>query len=157
MSKPGKKAPHLIIGEEGEKLAVRYLRLRRYRILKRNYRCKLGEIDIIAKRNDTLVFIEVRSRSDPYLADPASTVDKIKIARTINAARYYLMENKLADAPCRFDVLAISFRQSKLPAIEHVQGAFDLSKDLPDDPARRGIRSQAKRQRQSFPIKKKRG
>jgi len=157
MSKPGKKAPHLIIGEEGEKLAVRYLRLRGYRILERNYRCKLGEIDIIAKRNDTLIFIEVRSRSEPYLTDPASTVDEIKIARTINAARYYFMENKLADAPCRFDVLAISLLENKRPRIRHISGAFDLSSDLPDDPARRGIRSQARRQRQSFPIKKKRG
>lgn len=155
MSKPGKRAPHVIIGEGGEKLAVRYLRLRGNKILERNYRCKLGEIDIIAKHKDLLVFIEVRSRSEPFLADPVSTVDEIKIARTINAARYYLMENRLVDTPCRFDVLAISLRQNKRPSIKHIPHAFDLSSDLPDDLARRGTMSQARRLSQSFPIKKK--
>ena len=154
MFRTRKKPPHLVTGEMGEKLAVRYLRLRGYKILGRNYRCKLGEIDVIARRKGTLVFIEVRSRSEPWLIDPASTVDEIKIARTINASKYYLMEKRLADIPCRFDIFAISFRPNKRPAKEHIQGAFDLSSDLPDDPVRMGTRSQARQRSRSFPTKK---
>ncbi|TNF45477.1 YraN family protein [bacterium] len=157
MFRYSKKAPHLITGEYGEKLAVRYFRLRGYKILQRNYRCKLGEIDIIAQRKDTLVFIEVRSRSEPFLTDPAGTVDEIKIVRIINAAKYYLMEKRLVETPSRFDVLAISLRQSKRPVLEHLQEAFDLSSDLPDDPARRGARKQARHLSRSFPVKKKEG
>jgi len=155
MSRPRKKPPHLVKGELGENLAVRHLRFRGYRIIERNYRCRLGEIDIIARRKGVLVFTEVRSRTEPFLTDPASTVDEVKIARTINTAKHYIMENNLLDIPCRFDVLAVTLRPNRRPDIDHVHGAFDLSSDLPDDAARRGARRQAINSSRSFPVKKK--
>ncbi|GBE14507.1 MAG TPA: YraN family protein [Proteobacteria bacterium] len=122
-------APHLATGRKGEDLAVRYLRLRGYRILERNFRCKLGEIDIIAKKAGVTIFVEVKTRREPYLMDPINAVDGRKVARTINAARCYLLAHRAGDIPCRFDVLTLSVSSKGRAKINHLQDAFHLTDD----------------------------
>lgn len=119
-----KKTDHISIGQRGEKTAIWYLRLKRYRILTRNFLCRLGEIDIVAQREDMIVFVEVRTRQYPFLVDPLATVDQWKIERIIRAAKYYLAKERLGEPPCRFDVIGISFVQGKRPRVRHIKDAF---------------------------------
>ena len=127
MTYPEDRAPHLATGRKGEDLAVRYLRLRGYRILERNFRCKLGEIDIIAKKGGVTVFVEVKTRREPYMMEPINSIDGRKIVRTINAARFYLLTNRTGDIPCRFDVLTLSVSPGDRTKINHLADAFHLT------------------------------
>ena len=79
-----------------------------YQILCRNFRCRQGEIDIIARDRDYLVFIEVKYRRDEHEGDPAEAVDARKQARIFRTARYYMTRYHISeDTPCRFDVVAV--------------------------------------------------
>lgn len=95
-------------GSRFEELAAGYLVTLGYVILERNYRSKAGEIDIIAREGETLVFIEVKYRVNLEKGDPAEAVNGPKQRRIRNAARVYLCYHHLGeDIPCRFDVVAI--------------------------------------------------
>lgn len=94
-------------GAAYEQAAGFYLEQLGYEILQYNYRCRSGEIDIIAKDGETLVFCEVKYRSDGAMGSPLEAVD-VKKQRTIfRSALYYLSEHGLEDVPCRFDVIGI--------------------------------------------------
>lgn len=98
------------IGKLREAEAARYLRAQGYVLLEQNYRCRLGEIDIVAREGAYVVFIEVKYRADARYGYPQESVDKRKIARLHRAAQYYLLErykNGKETPPCRFDVVAI--------------------------------------------------
>ncbi len=116
------------LGRMGEDLAAAYLQKKGYRLLERNYRCRLGEIDIIAVDGDILVFIEVRCRSSVQFGFPQESVRRFKQARVRKIAQYYLQGAgaRLAKAGrMRFDVLALLFnRDNELYRIEHIQNAF---------------------------------
>ena len=86
----------------------------------------MGEIDIIARKGETIFFVEVRTRRDPLLTDPLETVDHKKASRIINAARYYLMKNNLGEPPCRIDVIGITLVNGRKPRISHIENAFDF-------------------------------
>lgn len=95
-------------GSRHETQAAVFLTEQGYEILERNYRCRKGEIDLIAKEQGYLVFIEVKYRSSGYSGDPAEAVDMKKRRRIAGAAGYYLMTHGYGeDTPCRFDVVAI--------------------------------------------------
>ncbi len=94
-------------GAEHEKMAGAYLEERGYRILEYNYRCKKGEIDIVAKDGEYLVFCEVKYRRGEEKGYPSQAVDVRKQRILSRCALYYLMEKGIADVPCRFDVAAI--------------------------------------------------
>ncbi|MEE8547012.1 MAG: YraN family protein, partial [bacterium] len=121
-----KKTTHTSTGQRGEKKAIGYLRRRGYRILTRNFLCRLGEIDIVARKGETIIFAEVRSRQHPFLVDPLATVDQRKIDRIIRSARYYLVKERLGEPPCRFDVLGITFVPGRMPKIRHIKDAFQI-------------------------------
>ncbi|MDK2984714.1 MAG: putative endonuclease [Clostridia bacterium] len=95
------------LGNEAEELARRKLISQNYQIIERNFTCKIGEIDIIAKDGDTIVFVEVRSRKNCNYGSPQETVNLKKQRKLRNLAQYYLKINNLMDADCRFDVVAI--------------------------------------------------
>lgn len=96
------------LGEEQESLAVSYLEANGYKIIQRNFYCKAGEIDIIAKQEEYLVFIEIRFRSSVANGYPEESVTKRKQNRIIQSARYYMYKMRLSeDTPVRFDVVAI--------------------------------------------------
>lgn len=108
-------------GNLGELIALRYLIKNGAKILEKNYRIKTGEIDIIAKIEDKLVFIEVKSRSSTRYGYPAEAVNYKKINKISNVARYFMLINNFNDVPIRFDVIEIYFNEKK---INHIINAF---------------------------------
>lgn len=113
------------LGQQGEAVAEAFLRARRYRILARNFRCRAGEIDLIAEDGRTLVFVEVRSRRGDRLGTPLESVDARKQARIARVARVFLAGHGLGDRDARFDVIGVRF-DADPPAVEHVTGAFEV-------------------------------
>lgn len=94
-------------GSWGERLAERFLEQSGYEILERNYRCKKGEIDLIARDGDYLVFCEVKYRHGTKSGGALEAVDLCKQKAVSGCAMYYLMEHKITDTACRFDVIGI--------------------------------------------------
>lgn len=96
------------LGADYENIAIVYLRSEGYHILERNFRCRLGEIDVIAMKNGYLHFIEVKYRSVKTLGLPEEAVDYKKQRQISKVASYYIMKKeKFLDIPCCFDVIAI--------------------------------------------------
>ncbi len=94
-------------GQQAEKQALRYLAERGLRLLEQNYRCRRGEIDLVMRDHDTLVFVEVRFRSHSAFGGAAASIDSRKQGRLIYAARHYLQRHRQTESPCRFDVVAM--------------------------------------------------
>jgi len=115
-------AEHNELGKEGEKLAVEYLRLKEYEILELNYRYQKAEVDIIAKRGNTLIAAEVKTRSTPEFGNPQDFVKPKQIQQLVKAVNHYVEEEKL-DVDVRFDIIAIIKNKSGT-RIEHIQDAF---------------------------------
>ena len=97
-------------GNTGEDIATEYLEKQGYIILERNFYCKQGEIDIIAKDKNEVVFVEVKSRSNVGYGLPSEAVTKQKIKHLCRAARYFLYKNKMFNEFIRFDVVEISIK-----------------------------------------------
>lgn len=114
------------LGLSGEEAAARYLAKSGYKILVKNYRCKLGEIDIIARDGEDLVFIEVKTRSGLSHGSPAAAVNTRKQRQISRAAQCYLAEQTLFDSPARFDVISVLFDGTNPERIEHISDAFEL-------------------------------
>ena len=117
-------------GALGEKLAAKYLRQQHYKILKKNYKNKLGEIDIIARDGEEIVFVEVKTRSmSPYLGGQYA-VDQRKQFRIMRTAAYFLDSKKIALQP-RFDVLEMEVDRTtgKLIKANHYKAAFAQTED----------------------------
>ncbi|MCD7957901.1 MAG: YraN family protein [Lachnospiraceae bacterium] len=103
------------VGTRYEDLAAAYLKKLGYRILCHNYRCKAGEIDLVASQESYLVFIEVKYRSDESNGSATEAVDAKKQKRIIRAARWYLMERHLSEeTPVRFDVVAFDGEEARV-------------------------------------------
>ena len=113
------------LGKQGEEIAIRFLKKKGYRILLRNYVCKMGEMDIIAREKDTLVFVEVKTRTSTEFGPPQLAVNSRKQRQLSKVALNYLNEKRLKDVKARFDVVAILLRQ-KGEEIELIRDAFDL-------------------------------
>lgn len=109
------------IGSAQEQAAAAYLTANGYRILERNFYSRFGEIDMIARHNGFLVFIEVKYRAGCKSESPALAVDKRKQRRICRTADYYRLRHRITeDQPCRFDVVAVTPEQ-----IAVYQNAFD--------------------------------
>lgn len=115
------------LGGAGEQLAVAYLRERRYKIVEQNYRCRGGEIDIVALQGKTYVFVEVKSRLTASYGPPQLAVTPFKQRQISKAALTWLAVHRKFDIDARFDVVAISFLPTGEPQIEHIVNAFDLA------------------------------
>lgn len=111
-----------LIGNRGEDLAVKYLKEKGYKVLQRNFRTPLGEIDIIADDGGILVFIEVKTRTDDSFGLPFEAVNARKRERMRKIALLYL-KNIDKERPVRFDVVSIEIRDDK-GIIDHIIGAF---------------------------------
>ncbi len=114
------------LGQSGEDTAAEFLSNNGYAILTRNYRCRYGEIDIIAQSRDVLVFIEVKTRTGDVYGSPAAAVTLRKQRQISKTAQYYLAEHNLFDAPARFDVVCIAIDPDQRTRIEILPNAFDL-------------------------------
>jgi len=112
------------LGLVGEELAVRELRSRGYAILERRYRTRYGEIDIVAKDGETLVFVEVRARATGEFGRAAESIDDRKKRKVTAMAVDYLARHHVTNRPCRFDVVAIDDALGDSPAISVYPAAF---------------------------------
>lgn len=95
-------------GARGEARAARALRARGYRIVEQNFRCRSGEIDIVARDGDALVFVEVRTRRSDRFGSAIETISAAKQKQVVRVARAYLAARRLSPAACRFDVVGIT-------------------------------------------------
>ena len=115
------------LGQIGEELAVRELEDRGYAILARRYRTRYGEIDIVARDGETIVFVEVKARATGELGTAAEAVTDWKQRRLGSMAAEYLARECASDVPCRFDVVTIDDALSDRPEIEVYPWAFDAT------------------------------
>lgn len=113
-------------GKDSESMAVRHLKKNGYRILQQNYRNKLGEIDIIAKEKETLVFVEVKAGKTHLFGNPKWAVTPKKQRKISMVALYYLKATKQTHVKARFDVVALGLAD-KNPRIEIIKNAFELA------------------------------
>lgn len=110
---------HLAVGEYGEEKAIQYLKGKKYKIIAHNYKNKIGEIDIIAKDSEYLVFVEVKTRSTSVYGAGYEAVTPYKQNKIRQVAQLYMMQKQLEDCLVRFDVVSIT--DGKL---EHFINAF---------------------------------
>lgn len=122
--KAGSKDQRKAKGAMGEEAAALFLENLGYRIIERNWRCRSGEIDLIAKQEHILVFIEVRSRSSSKYGTPAESVTARKIAQVRQTAAVYLHMNGIGEAPIRFDMISAQLTDEKAVVTDHLIGAF---------------------------------
>lgn len=117
---------HLLTGAEGEALAVRYLQKLGFYIIQRNYRTRIGEIDVIAREGETLVFVEVKTRTGLNFGPPQAAVDYRKRSKITRVALVYLSAKKETSASCRFDVVAVQ-KQGNDFQFELIRNAFEMT------------------------------
>ena len=108
------------MGSIGEEISANYLQKCWYKIIERNYRCRQGEIYIIAKDKNEVVFVEVKSRSDVGYGLPSEAVTKQKIKHLCRTARYFLYKNKMFNEFIRFDVVEILIKSGKFN-VNHIK------------------------------------
>ena len=117
------------LGNEGEDRAEAYLRQRGFRILGRNVRSPLGELDLVADDQGVLVFIEVKRRRTGTFGGAIEAVDARKRAKLIQLAAQYLAQHRIRNRACRFDVVLIQDDLATAEAVQHFANAFDLDGD----------------------------
>jgi putative endonuclease len=113
------------LGRYGEQLAERFLSAQGYEIIARNYRCSYGEIDVVAREQGVLVFVEVRTHSGPTFGDPLESVTLRKQRQIAKAALHYVVRHQVEKQALRFDVIGIAWKEGA-PHLTHVKGAFDF-------------------------------
>jgi len=114
------------LGQLGESLAARELERRGYRIVARNWRCPVGEIDLVAERDDMLVFVEVRTRRGNARGTPQESITPAKQAKLIETAQTYLSEQETAERDWRIDVVGVEMSpRGKLLRIDVIENAIE--------------------------------
>ena len=116
----------LLLGKEGERVAERYLQKKGYRVVERNYRCPLGELDLVVLDQRVIVFVEVKTRTGHGFGTPVEAVEFRKQRKMIQVAQFFLAEKKLQQRDARFDVVGVSWPGGE-PVVEHIENAFELS------------------------------
>lgn len=112
------------LGEKGERLAASYITKQGYRIIRKNYKTRIGEIDLIAMDGDTLVFIEVKTRESLVYGHPHESVNRRKKSKISSVASLYLKTLEEIP-PCRFDVVSVYSNGSR-PELEIIRDAFEI-------------------------------
>ena len=115
--------PETATGKLGEHFTAEYLQNKGYEIVEMNYKCRFGEIDIIAKNRQYLAFVEVKTRKADGLTHPFEAITPSKRAKVIKTAQYYLMRYPTALQP-RFDAAAVFTTDGRLKEISYIENAF---------------------------------
>ncbi|EWC62616.1 hypothetical protein UO65_1968 [Actinokineospora spheciospongiae] len=118
------QAPHIALGRRGEDIAARYLATTGLVVLDRNWRCDLGELDVVCANGDGLVFCEVKTRSGTGFGTPAEAVDDAKAARVRDLAVRWRVEHGIRPCPTRFDIVSVLLRPERTAEVRHLRGAF---------------------------------
>lgn len=113
-------------GEAAEQAACDYLQHQGLTLQQRNYRCKGGELDLVMREGKTLVFVEVRYRSNPRFGGAAASIDHAKQRKLLHAATTFLTEQRLTNHPCRFDVVTVTPHNGGLE-LEWLQNAIEAT------------------------------
>lgn len=114
------------IGEFGEAVAENFLRADNYEILAKNYRTRIGEIDIIAKKDKKLAFVEVKTRTSEIYGLPQESITKRKLIRMLRSAMFYLAENNIKNNSFRIDVISVQLEKTgKVARIEHIKNVLN--------------------------------
>ncbi len=113
------------IGNLGEKIAKKYFKKQGYKIIKQNFTNRAGEIDLIVKNKDQLVFVEVKTRTNQNFGYPEESIDSRKQNKIIRTAQNYLYKEKIFSENYRFDVISIEINQlTKKATLKHIKDAF---------------------------------
>lgn len=115
------------LGRDGEKAAIAFLEGQGYQILQKNFRNKLGEIDIIAKDGDTICFVEVKSRKSEAFGSPYESVTKAKQRKIIHVALSYLRDQGRSENNVRFDVVSVILKDDEDPQVDMIKNAFEAN------------------------------
>lgn len=118
--------PRHQFGQASEAWAERFLLAKGYRIVERNLRTSLGELDLVAEDAGVLVFVEVKGRATEAFGGALLAVDHRKRAKLVKLASQYLAQRHWSDRPCRFDVVLVQGQPSAQGRIEHLQNAFEV-------------------------------
>ena len=121
--------PRRILGDEGENKAEAYLRHNGFKILGRNVRFPLGELDLVAEDQGVLVFVEVKRRRTGAFGGALEAVDARKQAKLIQLAAMYLAQHRIRERPCRFDVVLLQDGRDGRVEVVHIANAFDVQGD----------------------------
>lgn len=121
--------PRKLFGQAGESAAEEYLRRKGYRILARNLRSSLGELDLVAEDGQVLVFVEVKARRTDAFGGAIYAIHHRKQEKLIQLAAQYLARHHIKDRLCRFDVVLLQGPDAVAPQIEHILNAFEVSGD----------------------------
>ena len=112
------------LGSIGEDIASEYLNILGYKIIKRNYRSKFGEIDIITIKDNILIFVEVKTRINNNYGYPIDSITKLKQKHIYNTAQYFLLNNKISYEEIRIDAIEVYISQNSFN-INHVKGIIE--------------------------------
>jgi putative endonuclease len=118
------------VGAHGEAAASEHLEAIGYRILARNYRCRFGEIDIIAADGEVLVFVEVKTRSPSRYGLPRDAVTAAKRRKFARTASHYMMQHLEGECAYRADIVEVAVLRGAVAAVRHLKGAFSIEAEL---------------------------
>ena len=127
MTVPTSPDPRHELGQKGERLAEQRLRASGLKTVARHFNTPVGELDLIMRDGDTLVFVEVKTRRDRKYADPEDAVTREKQRRMTRTARWYIEHSGWGDRPCRFDVVTVILPPDGTPQLEHFPDAFEAN------------------------------
>lgn len=113
-----------IKGNLGEEIATEYIKGKNYLVLKNNFNCRQGEIDIVAKDKNELVFIEVKTREFSKYVRPIEAINKCKMERIVKAAKYYIFLNEIEECQMRFDAIEVILKNKSIIEINHVKNIY---------------------------------
>ncbi|HOW58804.1 MAG TPA: YraN family protein [Candidatus Omnitrophota bacterium] len=122
---PNPRPFHLSLGDRGETVACDFLRKEGYEIVQKNYKCKLGEIDVVAKRRGRIAFVEIKTRTSVQFGSPQEAVNFKKQEKLAKLAEWYLKEKKITNSPIAFDVVAVHWEDGKRPLVRLIKDAFE--------------------------------
>jgi putative endonuclease len=114
-----------LLGDRGERVAARYLKKQGYRILARQSRSRIGELDLVALDGETVVFVEVKTRTTHAAGHPGEAITFQKRKQLTRAALAWLKRRGLLEQRARFDVIAVTWRERESPLVEHFRHAFE--------------------------------
>jgi putative endonuclease len=121
------QANNQTLGTQGEAIAELYLKKQKFTIIEKNFRCKCGELDIVAREGKTIVFVEVKTRKNLSYGPPQLSVTQFKQRQISKAALLYMEQKRIKGINARFDVIAIMLKNNESPQIDHIVNAFDLA------------------------------
>jgi putative endonuclease len=127
---PRKEPFRMSLGKRGEIVAANFLAQNGYKILEQNYRCEIGEIDVIAEKDGRILFVEVKTRSSEHYGLPQESVHEIKQRKISRSAEWYLKEKRFETKPVGFEVIAVQWKEGGDPEIRLISNAFSFDQEL---------------------------